>query len=63
VRATTLCNDVLQVPDAQTAGVKAKAFLKLRARDALADASDRYAASVGRSYTRLSIRDRVRFGD
>ena len=63
VKRTTLYNDVLQVPDAQTAGVKAKAFLKLRARDALADASDRYAASVGRSYTRLSIRDtRSRWG-
>jgi len=43
--------------------VRAKAFLKLRARDELAAASDRYAAMVGRSYTRLSFRDtRSRWG-
>ena len=37
--------------------------LKLRARDVLAEASDRYAVMVGQSYSRLSIRDtRSRWG-
>lgn len=63
VKRTALRNGVLYVPDAATAGLRAKAFLKLRARDILAEASDRYAAMVGRSYARLSIRDtRSRWG-
>ena len=40
-----------------------KAFLKTRARDALAAASDRHAARVGRRYSRLTLRDtRSRWG-
>lgn len=63
VKRAAIRDGALQVPDAPTAGVRAKAFLKLRARDELAAASDRYAAMVGRKYTRLSIRDtRSRWG-
>lgn len=63
VRRTSLQDDTLYVPDVDTAGARAKAFLKLRARDELAAASDRYAAAVGRSYSRISIRDtRSRWG-
>ncbi|MFT5630828.1 MAG: putative metal-dependent hydrolase [Gammaproteobacteria bacterium] len=63
VKRTVMREGTLQVPDAPTAGVRAKAFLKLRARDELAAASDRYAAQVDRTYNRLSIRDtRSRWG-
>ena len=47
----------------QAIGVPVQAKLKVMARDALALASDAYAAQVGRSYTQLSIRDtRSRWG-
>lgn len=63
VRRTALRDGVLHVPDADTAGVRVRAFLKLRARDELAAASDRYAAALGRSYHRISLRDtRSRWG-
>lgn len=63
VKRTAIREGTLQVPDVPTAGVRAKAFLKLRARDELAAASDRYAAQVERTYNRLSIRDtRSRWG-
>ena len=53
---------VLYAPEKATAR-RVEAFLKLRARDRLAAASDRYAAAVGRSYSRLSLRDtRSRWG-
>lgn len=53
----------LMVPDAASAATKIRAFLKLRARDALAQASDDYAATLGRSYAKLSLRDtRSRWG-
>jgi predicted metal-dependent hydrolase len=53
----------LLAPDDGTAGTRVKAFMKLQARDALAAASDRYAAAVGKSYARLSLRDtRSRWG-
>jgi len=39
------------------------AFLKVLARERLADASDQYAQQIGRSYARLSLRDtRTRWG-
>jgi predicted metal-dependent hydrolase len=58
-----LTETALHVPDAETAGTKAQAVLKAKARDVLAEASDRYAAAVGRSYDRLSLRDtRSRWG-
>ena len=54
---------VLRVAAAAPAGPQVKAVLRHHARDALAAASDRYAAALGRSYTRLSIRDtRSRWG-
>jgi len=63
VKRTALRDGVLFVPDEPTAGVRVKAFLKLRARDVLADASDRYSGMVQRRYARLSIRDtRSRWG-
>lgn len=44
-------------------GARTAAFLKLAARDALAAASDRYAAALGRPYKRLVLRDtRSRWG-
>ena len=45
------------------AGPQIKALLRHEARNALAGASDRYAALLGRRYTRLTIRDtRSRWG-
>jgi len=54
----------LLVPDdASKVGARVKAFMKLQARDALAAASDRYAAALGKPYGRLSLRDtRSRWG-
>ena len=55
---------VLQVPGAQ-ARVPARVlgFLKARARDRLAAASDHYAARLGRGYAGISLRDtRSRWG-
>jgi len=56
-------NDIhMHVPEGAT-GARVQAFLKLRARDQLAAASDHYAQSLGRSYARLSLRDtRSRWG-
>ena len=49
--------------DVAQTGVRLQAFMKLQARDALAAASDNYAAEVQRSYTRISLRDtRSRWG-
>ncbi len=49
-------------PDHSVAS-RLQAFLKTLARDRLATASDRYAAALGRSYTRLTLRDtRSRWG-
>uniref|UniRef100_UPI004047A280 M48 family metallopeptidase n=1 Tax=Yoonia sp. TaxID=2212373 RepID=UPI004047A280 len=63
VKRTTLRDGALYVPDVQTAAARARAFLKLRARDELAAASDHYAGLLGKSYSRLSIRDtRSRWG-
>lgn len=63
VKRTALRDGILHVPDAPTAAARARAFLKLRARDELAAASDHYAGLLGKSYTRLSIRDtRSRWG-
>lgn len=48
---------------AEHVGKRVEAFLKLRARDRLAAASDTYAGMLGKSYTRLSLRDtRSRWG-
>jgi predicted metal-dependent hydrolase len=55
---------VLWLPDRpEVAAAKTMAFLKLLARDRLSQASDRYAATLGRPYKRLTLRDtRSRWG-
>lgn len=56
-------HDRIEAPTTQDLGPKIKAQLRQMARNALAEASDRYAAALGLSYTRLSIRDtRSRWG-
>jgi predicted metal-dependent hydrolase len=63
VKRAVARDGAMLAPDDGTAGTRVMAFLKLQARDALAEASDRYAAQVGKQYTRLSIRDtRSRWG-
>lgn len=56
--------DALLVPGPEIAAAsRLQAFLKTLARDRLATASDRYAALIGRSYSRLTLRDtRSRWG-
>ncbi|SPF79870.1 M48 family metallopeptidase [Pseudoprimorskyibacter insulae] len=56
--------DALAVPGAADQVAKRlEAYLKQRARDRLAEASDHYAAKLGRPYTRLTLRDtRSRWG-
>jgi predicted metal-dependent hydrolase len=49
--------------DPVTAGVRVRAWLRELARDRLGAASDGYASALGRSYTRLTLRDtRSRWG-
>ena len=58
-----LLDDRIEVPPTRNAGIAVRARLRAMARDALAQASDRYAASLGVTYARLSIRDtRSRWG-
>ena len=48
---------------AAQAATRVQAFLKTMARDRLVAASDRYAARLGRPYSRITIRDtRSRWG-
>lgn len=56
--------DRLMVPGTpETAPARVQAWLKALARERLAEASDRYAARLGREYARLSLRDtRSRWG-
>jgi len=63
-RAVQLEPDALIVPGAGARGpARALGYLKTRARDRLAAASDHYAAMLGRSYSGISIRDtRSRWG-
>lgn len=63
-RRIAISEEVLAVPGrAEDAPARAMAFLKARARDRLAEASDRHAAQIGRSYKRLTLRDtRSRWG-
>ncbi|WP_323769758.1 SprT family zinc-dependent metalloprotease [Antarctobacter sp.] len=47
----------------QQAAARLKGWLRTRARDRLSEASDRYAARLGRGYSRLTLRDtRSRWG-
>lgn len=63
-RSLQFVGDQLLVPgDPSRAGRRVAAFLKVLARDRLARASSRYAAQVGRSYSRMTLRDtRSRWG-
>lgn len=63
-RSVMVVGDALQVPgDAARAGVRVAAYLKHRARDRLALASDTYAHRIGRRYRTLTLRDtRSRWG-
>jgi predicted metal-dependent hydrolase len=63
-RVIRIEGEALLVPgDAARLGVRLSAWLKARARDRLAMASDRHAAALGRPYTSLSLRDtRSRWG-
>ena len=62
-RRAVLRPDGFEVPDAATAGIKIKAVLRARARDMLATVSDDYAATLGRRYNKISLRDtRSRWG-
>ena len=61
-RRILLDDDRIAVPG-DTVGPRLQAFLKTRARDRLATASDRHAAALGLPYARLSLRDpRSRWG-
>ncbi|MEM1235324.1 MAG: SprT family zinc-dependent metalloprotease [Pseudomonadota bacterium] len=64
-RAPEVTEDAFLVPKraAATPGRAVTAFLKLRARDRLTEASDRYAAALRRRYSRITLRDtRTRWG-
>ena len=63
-RRINLTDDTIAVPGpAESVAIRLQAWLKAQARDRLATASDRYAAALGRSYTRLTLRDtRSRWG-
>jgi predicted metal-dependent hydrolase len=63
-RAIRVEGETLLVPgDPSTAGARVAAWLKVLARDRLAQASTRYAATVGRRYSTLTLRDtRSRWG-
>lgn len=64
VTRVKLGQGTLLLPDdpAKT-GARVAAFLKVQARDALAQASDRHAAALGKPYGRITLRDtRSRWG-
>jgi len=63
-RSTKIEGDTLLVPgDGAQVGVRVAAYLKHRARDKLALASDTYAHRIGRRYRTLTLRDtRSRWG-
>jgi predicted metal-dependent hydrolase len=58
-----IAEDRIEVTASALASVQTRALLRHAARNALAQASDRYAMQLGKTYTRLSIRDtRSRWG-
>ena len=63
-QAMQVQGDHLMVPgDPDQVGARVAAFLRVRARDRLAAASDFYAAQIGRHVTKISLRDtRSRWG-
>ncbi|UWQ92063.1 M48 family metallopeptidase [Rhodobacteraceae bacterium M382] len=61
-RRVVLSETTVGVPG-QEPGIRLQAFLKQAARDRLAGASDRYAARLGATYSRITLRDtRSRWG-
>ena len=63
VRRVEVAEDSIIVPQGKPLAAQIRAFLRHQARDALAASSDHYAAQIGRSYQRLSLRDtRSRWG-
>jgi len=64
LRSPVIRDDCLVLPDApDRVGARTFAFLKALARDRLAAACDRHAATLGRPYGRLTLRDtRSRWG-
>jgi len=61
-RAARVKNGVVEAPDGRV-GTAVQAQLKSLARERLVEASDRYAAALGRSYGRITLRDtRSRWG-
>lgn len=63
VKGAQIGQGFIRVRAVQPVGPQIKALFRQQARDALALASDRYAAQLGRSYSRLTIRDtRSRWG-
>ncbi|SLN38398.1 M48 family metallopeptidase [Roseisalinus antarcticus] len=64
VRSARIEDGVLLVPrDPARVAQRVAAFLKLAARDRLANASDRHAEALGRKYGRITLRDtRSRWG-
>ncbi|NSX54120.1 M48 family metallopeptidase [Parasulfitobacter algicola] len=63
-RVATYKDGVLQVPGgAETVGRKVQAFLKARAKPQLHRATEHYAQKLGRSFSRITLRDtRSRWG-
>jgi len=63
-RQVRLGDGLLHVPGTgEVLGARLRAWLRARARDRLAAASDHYAARLGRGYSRLTLRDtRSRWG-
>lgn len=63
-RKIIVSDGAIHVPgDVEQIGARLQAYAKAQARDALAAASDRYAAQLGRSYSKLTLRDtRSRWG-
>lgn len=64
VKGPVLDGDTLLLPDDPArVSARTQAFLKSRARDALAEACDRHSATLGKPYGRLTLRDtRSRWG-
>ncbi|HRO15786.1 MAG TPA: SprT family zinc-dependent metalloprotease [Paracoccus sp. (in: a-proteobacteria)] len=63
VRAPRVEDAALLVPQGRPAGPAAEAFLKTLARARLAEASDRHAATLGRAFRCIALRDtRSRWG-
>ena len=57
-RKVTLTNNAIELPTNNlSAGRQIQAFLKVQAREHLAQASDKYAKKLGLPYARLTLRD------